>query len=400
MKISELQIRENYNQTLPLTIERMIQIDRDFYRDDIDCNHTIQWYFHPVFSVYVTRGFCDAGRRFLKKQYGYAPNGIRKMIQPLAIQLLSVSFGFERMLQPAFKTTMVPHPEYMMIMPGNCRFRKFDFANRTVRVYPKAGFSDIPIHREISIRAELDSAKKPLDITLPLNKAQDPAKGYKTFEEPLIDATPINRIPGLAQDKRYIQQIETILTRLHQFKIYEETIDGTPKGLITSGDYIHHARNLYDCYSKELLERFPGILLDNVYQRIMRAFDIVSRESMVDTCWTHGDFQPGNILVYGDDPKDIILADWEDVGGRASVYDGMTYNLESRTKPGVYKRLDEYIKHPERFPLHVDCAPDVAAALWEIEEWLWLMESSSREGIVRMPLGLCRRFKETADVCK
>ena len=393
MKIAELQKRENYDAELQNTIDNIIQTDKSLYADDIDISGKIQWFCHPQFSVYVTKQFCSEGLKFLNHLYRFTPNRIKKYIQPFVTAILSQRNIFVKSLKPAFETPAIANADYIMWMPGNCRFRKFDFSKRTVRVYPKSGLSDVPIYREISFRTELQRTGNTCDFVLPLNKYFDPDKDIKTFEEPLISSIPINRIPGFNCNTRFIERIETILRQLHQFGNSEVRTKDMPVK-----DYIRNAQELYHQYSKHLLLRFPGITLKNVDKRMARAFDILSSEKTIDTGWTHGDFQPGNILVSPDRSNDIFIADWEDVGQRAIVYDAMTYNLESRTCTGVYQRLEQFIANPSHFPLQVGCTPHIAAALWEIEEWLWLLESSSRDGIVQIPLGLCRRFKELAEI--
>ena len=404
MKIAELQKRENYDAELQHTIDSIIQTDQSFYGDDIDESRKIQWFCHPLFSVYVTKQFCTAGLMFLNHLYRYTPNRIKKYIQPLVTDILSQRWIFEKSLKPAFETPAIANPDDIMWMPGNCRFRKFDFSNRSVRVYPKSGLSDVPIHREIYFRSELQLFKtelkrseSPCEFVLPLNKSFDPAKGIKTFEEPLIECIPINRIPGYSNNKQYIDRIETILHQLHQVRYNTELTEYMDNSPISAHDYIKLSQNLYNHYSKQLLSKFPGISLKNVDKRLSKAFDTISSEKKIDRGWTHGDFQPGNILVSTNQRNDIFIADWEDVGARACIYDAMTYNLESRTRPGVYQRLEQFVSHPSQFPLHINYEPHIAAAIWEIEEWIWLMESSSRDGIVQIPLGLCRRFREIAE---
>ena len=398
MKIAELKKRENYDAELQHTIDHIILTDKSFYGDDIDETRTIQWYCHPIFSVYVTKQFCHAGLEFLNHLYRFTPNRVKKLIQPFVTDILSQAWVFGKSLQPAFETPAIANPDEIMWMPGNFRFRKFNFLNRTVRIYPKSGLSDVPIHREIAFRTALHHSDSPCDFVLPLNKSFDPANGIKTFEEPLIDGIPINRIPGFNSNKPYTDRIETMLRQLHPFKCNTALPDDMDTGSMSGSDYIKRAQSLYNHYSKQLLSRFPGVLLDNVNKRLSFAFDTISSEKEIDIGWTHGDFQPGNILVSRNQRNDIFITDWEDVGKRSIVYDAMTYNLESRSRPGVYQRLEQFKSNPSRFPLHVRCAPHIAAALWEIEEWIWLMESSSREGIVQIPMGLCQRFREIAQM--
>ena len=400
MKIAELQKRENYDAELQHTIDSIIRIDREFYGDDIDDSKTIQWYCHPVFSVYVSKQFCKTGRQFLSNLYRYSPDRIKRYIQPVITTILSNAFVFEKSLKPAFVTPDLTDSDNVMWMPGNCRFRKFDFLKRTVRIYPKSGFSDESIHRELCFRTKIDGANFAHDWLLPIHKYDDSANAVKTFEEPIIDAIPINRIPGYRNNDDYIRAIEKILEQLHQFEEYENIGQGKAQKSMTASDYITWKQNQFHYYSDVLHERFPGISLANVTLRMSKAFDVVSSAKTIETAWTHGDFQPGNILISQNRQSDIFIADWEDVGIRAGIYDAMTYNLESRTRPDVYKRLQLFADDPSSFPMKVDCSPTLAAALWEIEEWIWLLESSARKGIIQIPLGLCRRFREIADIIR
>ena len=58
--------------------------------------------------------------------------------------------------------------------------------------------------------------------------------------------------------------------------------------------------------------------------------------SSIDLVFTHGDFQPGNILCSEDD---YWIIDWEYSGKRSIFYDALIFDLDCRSPKGLCNRL-------------------------------------------------------------
>jgi hypothetical protein len=376
MKISELRKRENYDKTLTQTLQACA---------DFDAAHTpdyqpesVQWYEHPILSVYVTPDFCADGRRYLNMQYRHAPRRSRHLVQAIATDFMTMPAFFSRSLKPAFQISSAGRPEYQMWMPGNHRFRRFDFEKRTIRVYPKAGFSADGIRQEIALRRQL-SAEYPW--VLPILWSEDEAA---VFEEPLLEAMPFNRINSGTRQTQILDKIQTILRDLHQC----QTIT------VTGEAYQAMKRLQLDTAYHKIRQKFPGLRFELIEQVWQRAAKVIQRSREIPMSLTHGDFQPGNLIVPADaDNSGLWLIDWEDADVRASIYDVMTWTLQSRAPKGLASRVEAFLYDKTELPFELTCSRDLAVALWAVEEWIWLLESSAREGITQIPAGLCMHFQ-------
>ena len=60
----------------------------------------------------------------------------------------------------------------------------------------------------------------------------------------------------------------------------------------------------------------------------------------VTTSLTHGDFQPGNILING---EGVWLIDWEYAARRQIGYDALVFMLRSRRPRGLATRLNKFV---------------------------------------------------------
>lgn len=372
MKIAELRAREKYDDILEETLKSIVG----------DGNADQQWYEHPFFSVYVTQGFCQDGIRFLQDQYRHTPHSMRRIIQGAAVELLGMRSVFERVIRPAFKLPAIENSSYCMWMPGNQRLRRFDFKQRVVSVYGKAGFSDEGLRREIDFRM---AHSERYEWILPILTL-----GKHGFDELLLDASGLDRVRNAKRRQIGFNRALAALNSLHQYE----------NKSVASSEYLEMKRLEFDYAKRQLQEKFMGISLE----RVERIWDLSAREisqvQKVELSLTHGDFQPGNVLISNHDDR-IWLIDWEDVGVRASIYDLMTWGLRSRFPKGLYDRVHHYLQ-TFRFDgcseISVHYNARVAVALWAIEEWIWLMQSSSRKGISEMNSGLITHFKEIQQI--
>lgn len=378
MKISELRTRENYDAALADTLNACIEADARQTCCHLS-NAPVQWFEHPIFSVYVTSNFCTDGRRYLNMQYRHAPRRSRRLAQAALTDIMTIPHVFSLILKPAFQLQVSGRPEYQMWMPGNHRFRRFDFESRTIRIYPKIGFSSEGIRKEIELRRQLSMQ---FQWILPVLRSDEETA---IFDEPLLEALPFNRIPSTSRRQRIHAQLDSILNELHSCQA----------SAITSEAYLALKRSQLEAAYTQFASKFPGVRFNLIEQAWIYASEIIRQTSEIQISLTHGDFQPGNLLVAADlSNSGLWLIDWEDAGIRASVYDAMTWTLQSRAPNGLRKRLDAFIQSDIDMPLTLNCAKKTAAALWIVEEWIWLLESSAREGITQMPAGLCTHFKE------
>ena len=375
MKINELRERENYDENLMKTMRHCIQADKAL---GVRYTTPVQWYCHPFFSVYTTKNFCNDGRLFLRNQYLYTPKIMRRWIQAAAVEIMYQKKIYQQALKPAFEIEAPENADDIMWMPGNQRFRKFDFSQRTVRIYTKNGFSAEGILKEIDFRNQNARTRSWI---IPVLK-YDNANGV--VEEPLLAAHPVNREFDEKRVRAAFDKALAALDELHTLAHQSIAVD----------EYIDIKRAEFADAKSRIMNKFHGICLDNVDAVFDKSVSVIRRVKQVDISLTHGDFQPGNILIPDENRDDVWLIDWEDLGVRASIYDMMTCLLQSRSPFGLKKRVRSFLRFPERCTVPLKIMPGIAVALWAIEEWIWLLQVSSRDGIDYLPAGLCQHFKE------
>lgn len=89
-----------------------------------------------------------------------------------------------------------------------------------------------------------------------------------------------------------------------------------------------------------------NIIPENFIDRLQTIIDICvhiassNRSVQLNTCITHGDFQPGNVLTDG---ENLWLIDWEYYDRRSVLYDYFTWTLKARHPNGLGKRLDALV---------------------------------------------------------
>ena len=368
MKIDELKSREQYEDILKKTFQNVLPQDRPEQ----------QWYVHPFFSVYVVHGFTPKGIRYLTDQYRYTPHRMRRPIQSLGVEILGLRPVFERMLKPAFKLPQMENSQSILWMPGNQRLRRFDFDKNIISVFTKAGFSPEGVQREIVFRmAHSDRHAWVLPI---LNT------GNFGFDEPLLDAHSLDRECSAERQKAGFRRALEAL----------ETLHGYERSTMSPAAYLEMKRSEFSAAMQQIHDRFMGISMDRIERIWEISSEAIRHAPSIEVSMTHGDFQPGNVLISRTSDA-IWLIDWEDMDIRASVYDVMTWGLKSRRPTGLYNRVQAFIRssNPEGFEdIPLTESSTVAAALWAIEEWIWLMRSSARPGLTGMNAGLVAHFKE------
>lgn len=373
MKLSELRAREALDDRLEATLLSCIRMDAG-YGSGKGEEVSGLWYEHPFFSVFVKRGFCEEGRRYLRSQYMYSPVRRRRIVQAATVGLMSAGPVFDRSLRAGVSLPDGDAPEHQMWMIGNHRVRRFDFSRGVVHVYPKSGFSDEGICREIAFRKRIQR-----DWMLPLLSSEG-----AMFAEPLLEAVPLDRVPGDAKREAALEAAVSAVESLNEIE----------RHTVSSADYLAVMREEYGALKARVHARFPGLELSRVDEMFASAAQVIARARAVEVGMTHGDFQPGNVLVPRGSEGAVRLIDWEDVRERASIYDVLTWRLQSRRPSGLCARVRSFLVSGDISPFRLPCSVELAVALWAVEEWRWLLESNSREGIARVPQGLILQFAE------
>ncbi len=369
MKLSELRRREDIDRHL----DGMVSRCEDAFGEVADL------YEHPFFSVLVGRGFCREGRRFLACQYRHTPVSGRRLMQGAAVDVMACGAVFERMLRRVSRVRCEGDLTKRMWQPGNQRVRMFDFGSRTIRTWTKEGFSEAGLAREVELRKAYSGR---FEWMLPVRVVD--GFGCLCVEEGLLDAYGLEREPASKRRAMGERKAAEILDEVHS--IAHRVVSGV--------EYVKEKREAYQRAKLRMHARYGGVSFELVDAGMSKAFDVVSREKHVDVSLTHGDFQPGNVLISSRGEEGVWLIDWEDASERASVYDAMTWRLKSRRPAGLSERVKRFMSEEEESVFELRCGKEVSLSLWMIEEWIWLFETSVREGVERLPEGVAVHFRE------
>lgn len=358
MRISEMQRREPFAEILHETLKNVI---RQRYSNvevlSPDATGGSTWLMQPLLSACFVPHLATRARHFLRDNFRYSPVTWRAPLQWLLGTFLASPFGLRLGAKPAFKlSAAIPDEAHLLVVPGNQRIRFFNFSTGTCMVFLKHGFSTQTMLREIQVRGS--------GVTGPFPSLTAYSADGMWFEEPIIDGFALPRIrPGL------------------------DRVGFEREAVRLLGDWL--ASSTTECPGKEYVERLIGEVREHLqsntwvhefgFRTLSAWIDVLgvisSRMETVPVAMTHGDFQPGNILVESATHR-VYLIDWEHSARRFRYFDQLVYGLGVRSARGLGARLREFIAGVSTHPV-LDGVPEErawrqsAAALLLLEELAW-----------------------------
>lgn len=364
MKISELKQREDIYSVLSETLETYYN-----YRYSKEIRVSSSENLHQCWHVCETLNSLHCSnlgprpRRYLSNEFRHSPIWYRKVPQyflglfittPLVLGLVS---KMALWVEPP-----LPDAQDSLIIPGNRRIRIFNFASGVVTAIAKNGYDDFSLKKEISVRYKTD-----LGPFLPISDADN---NCRWFEEPIISGFSLPRCPPFAGKARYEKEAVSKLSLWQENSMsasapssYVETLS---ESITKKGEA---AKSIFPSFKQELLVS----ALDFLRKRAI-AYD------KVELVFSHGDFQPGNVLV-DQKSKKVWIIDWEYAAYRSRYYDFFVWSLLSRYPSGLKKRLENFRK----LGVQMSCGPlarltcensnrDAAFATFLMEELDWHLD--------------------------
>lgn len=208
-------------------------------------------------------------------------------------------------------------PSKYLIIGGTYRIRIIDRGSQLVFSVLKSGASPETMQAEIQLRRSLSWLPAPPLIDY------NPEKAIVT--ESFIRGKAIDRIRNLHIWQESVREISNVLNRLRSVEI----------GVIQVSDLINCVKfEMEQCrLPRDWIRRFTGgISHINSY---IGTGDI-------ETCISHGDLQPGNILYTPD--KGFVFIDWETTAHRSPYFDPLTFWLKIRQGKGIYQSTKRFIE--------------------------------------------------------
>ena len=336
MRISLLLQREPFGEILERTLANFLQ-------STTGQAHKVRWYpknpgartiaqdgYQPWFcNVYLNAIFSpDADQEVLnpvRREFSRSPVWWRRIPQRLYVQAATHPPLANRLAQAALGVSPSMHESRnWFIMGGNHRLRLFDRLNDRVYVVLKAGFAPTFITRELDVRRQA--------ACLPIPPIDSVDENGTWFSERLVAGTPLNRIGGSQDGGEVPKGLLESLHRWVRMTSHETDI------VAYSGHLADEARTYLS--SNHLLSPEEKLTMTGWLGEVMALLKrlVSASGTTLITAQTHGDFQPSNILVNG---NDAWIVDWEYTNRRQSAYDALVYALESRFPIGLASRIKE-----------------------------------------------------------
>ncbi len=385
MRISLLIEREPFGEILTETLTR-------FWSRQLGRHIRVEWRWKPPRRQFFGNG---ENQVWLCNVYLNAifPRGISSQaLDPIRREFSRSVVAWRRPLQKAYVTLalapcsapwfthalvrIVPGVEALsqqVIVPGNSKIRILDRQANCVYGVLKTGYSRERFGAEVAARQQAAS----LDIPVPRLTETDLEAGW--FREQYVEGTPLNR---LACTETRTSATQRAVRRLQ--RLIEETLEKTALGdyvdalrtsihrhltAILSLERLTTAKNTHldgvsaqrNCARKSPRFKVPAATSPNaaagcrsrfdgrqLHSQAVEACDQLTQQILagspsgvqVFTGQTHGDFQPGNVLVDGDK---FWIIDWEYAARRQALYDTLVFSCQARGGQGIAKRLQGFV---------------------------------------------------------
>ncbi len=360
MRLAELEERENACAVLAATLARgwTEQFGSEYRVTTLASRGAQPWRLQPLLSIVYSPPASAAARRFGADLFRWSPSLLRYIPQWVVGTALATGAGLACASRAVlWATPVVPGAQHRVVLPGNARVRMFDFAAGRTRVLSKAGYSVQANLTEIAVRARgCDGPHQPIT-------AFDPAGAW--FEEGLVEGHVLARSPSPLSRRRSEARA---FQRLHAWLKESGTTTGASEHVAHLMRAVEGAVARYGagCDSAEAEElRKTADALGCIACRVRNA--ALAR--------THGDFQPGNIIVKRD--GDVLITDWEYSTMRAQGYDWFVYGLVARSPEGLARRVRNFVDSGTLLGCakYVDVssrrARSAEAAMFLLEDLLW-----------------------------
>ena len=178
------------------------------------------------------------------------------------------------------------------IMLCNQRVRLFDLDRDLVSIFPKAGYSQLHIEREIAYRNKFTP---PLMIPIIYSE-----KGM--LVEPFLKGIPLARF-GLGSTK----SVNAVRVILESYEAFYKT---------------YSFKYSLDIYLEKLIRKIQTFVPDSLTQEVGQIIEALqlskNKGKTLRVAITHGDMHHGNIWICDKIP---IIIDWESIEFRATMYD-------------------------------------------------------------------------------
>lgn len=284
-----------------------------------------RWLLQPLLNGYYVPEAGSAVRTFLRENFRHTVVRRRAAAQWVLGTLLAHPIGLRLTGRTAFFVDgILPSERNLLVTPGSQRIRVFDFERGCSRVMLKDGFDSAPMRREIAVRGRGEG---------PFPGMTAWSEDAQFFEEPILDALPLGRVPERRDFERLEREaIETLEQWLTNSKEDVSVDDRLELLVVSIEDDLDRLGNRLEATWRLRLRRWTEQLADGARQL-----------GVVPVADSHGDLMRDNIMVDRSNRR-VILIDWERCRRRYFWYDRLVYSLDSRFPEGLGERLRAFAR--------------------------------------------------------
>ncbi len=266
----------------------------------------------------------------LKREFSRSP---RWWCRPL--QKLYVDLAFSPSMAPLFAHAALgispPLDEAtgLVFVAGNYKLRLLDRRRGEVHCMLKNGFPPAAMQRELAAR------KLAAELGLPVPALKAAAADGTWLTEAYVSGTPLNRLADEGQARWAVDEVVRHLQSLAERTLKEETL----------GNYLAHLEDQITAYlsANPLFTQAQVQAWRQMTGALLVRLRLEGPQSLprVLLALSHGDLQPGNILVNG---ATVWLIDWEYAALRQLSYDPLVFLSGSRFPRGMARRLQGIVE--------------------------------------------------------
>ena len=319
MKISILEKRENFKNVFVTTINSFIHSNSELLNNKkVSANYRYNRYLNIVYP----ENFSSSNLWSLIQDYRFNKSFIKRIIQNIYVWL-AVKTPFEKLLSSSFMEfhELPIKISQCIFLPGSHSIRIIDFEKNICYVVAKPGALSSFLKADVAGRRGVTIAPKIL--------CDNAKHGYYT--ENLISGVSIDRTNNREESLNTYLKIKSIMCNRYR----ESAVQVLLKTYIESlgNDLVEDIKLL----SSRISSQFP----QRIHKIIQNIEDILINyeDELILICDTHGDFQPGNMLVTH---KNIWLIDWEYFARRSYFFDAIVLECNTRNSNNLSKRLEVF----------------------------------------------------------
>lgn len=343
---------------------------------DLACNI----YLNAIFSPDTANGALDPIRR----EFTNSTVAWRAPLQRLYCQL-ALSPNWSSWFKQAILRVSPRHEWFakQVVVPGNNKIRILDHANRCAFGILKHGFSSATLENEIQARGHAT------ELGIPIPQLLETDSRNTWFREAFVAGTPLNRLTDPEIRSDVIRRASSDIRRLAK-----ATTDQTSVGEYVTATIaqIEHLQG-----NNHLLDEKQHQAISTAIHRLAKTLS-PNAEHPLTTSLTHGDFQPANILVNG---QDYWIIDWEYAARRQIGYDQLVLDCDARTGERLKPRLTDFVERQpleSMLELHRDFSQksyrNVAVELFLLEELALRLSENTNAQFTQLDHGLTSLISE------